>query len=230
MNYKIILDEDELKRFIHWLPDLEDNELYYLALFSRKKYIDCDKHPHIKADKNHIKRFTANKERLFDKIKQLEAPLGSFTMKGKGGTKYVVPQESLVLYITPNPRNMEKATIQGAIDLMKIVQCKGKNCNPHQEILSTIQRTPSYKRVITFDIDEKDLSVVEKIHDICGSAMDVVETRGGYHVLVYPKEMSKNTKWHQEISQYADVTGDTLLPVPGCSQGMFSPKFIVKNH
>ena len=37
-NYKIISDPDALKEFIEWLPELEDNEKFYLSLFARKKY------------------------------------------------------------------------------------------------------------------------------------------------------------------------------------------------
>jgi hypothetical protein len=230
MNYKFLMDQDELERFIDWLPDLEEHEIYYLAAFTRKKYCSSEQHPWIKADKNHIRRFTSTKERLVSKIKQLECPIGSYTMKGKGGGEFVVPQESLVLYITPSPRDLWKATIQGAIDLMKVVQCQGKNSNPHQEILSTIQRTASKKRVVTFDVDEKSQNVLDRFTDVCGKAVDVVETRGGYHFLVHPKEMPKNEKWYQTLSEVSDVTGDALLPVPGTFQGGFSVKMIINNH
>lgn len=230
MNYNILIDEDELNRFIEWLPDLEEHEIYYLALFTRKKYTTNDQHPWIKADKNHLKRFTSIKERMVDKIRQLECPLGSYTMKGKGGDTFVVPQETLILYISPNPRNLFKATIQGAIDLMKVVQCQGKNSNPHQEILSTIQRTASKKRIVTFDVDEKNQNVLDRFTNVCGKAVDVVETRGGYHFLVHPKEMPKNTKWYETLAEVSDVKGDHLLPVPGTFQGGWIPRMIINNH
>jgi hypothetical protein len=37
-NYKIILNEQKLKEFIYWLPELQNNEQYYVSLFARKKY------------------------------------------------------------------------------------------------------------------------------------------------------------------------------------------------
>ena len=36
--YEIIKDESLFLDFINWMPDLKENEQFYLSLFARKKY------------------------------------------------------------------------------------------------------------------------------------------------------------------------------------------------
>lgn len=219
--YKIINDEEALINFINWLPDLRDNETFYLSLFARKKY--APEAGFVKAnDKTQLKRFTANKLNMLDKIKQLEIPLGRYKLKD-----VVAPQEALVLYIMPNPRCMKKAT-----ELM------GKKCwdlyksdgfNLHQEAMSCIQQSKSYSYVVDFDIDTKDvdLTKLNVIFSDFNTYHKVLETKGGYHILINPQEALHKT-WFKQIQESfpVDQSSDQMLPVVGCTQGGFTPKFI----
>ena len=136
-----------------------------------------------------MKRFLSDKARLYQKIKQLEVPFGAYQLKD-----IAAPQESLALYINPNPRNLKKATYDGIIKLTQLLKNDNKNFNPHAELLSCIQKTISRKIYLDFDVDFKDFNF-DKLKDIINlSCMDIVETRGGYHLLVRLAEIEKVIK------------------------------------
>lgn len=222
-NYKIILDEERLKTFIDWLPELSNKEAYYVCLFARAKYA-----PGIvlSSGQTQLKRFTSNKEHLLSKIKQLECPVGSYTYKGQ-----TLPQESLALYINPNPRDLEKATKNALIKFAHLITKPYTGYNPHTEVLSEIQVSHSRKPFMDFDFDNVDfkdvLNFIKEKDIINLDAVIIVKTRGGFHLLVELQKINNKYQksWYQSISNMegVDMKGDGLLCVPGCVQGGFSP-------
>jgi len=227
MNYQIIKDVSLLKEFIEWLPNLEEGETYYVGLLARSKYENGNT---IKSDKQQLKRFTSRKEDLFHKIWQLECPVGAYTYKGDP-----IPQETLAIYITPNPRSMYDATFSGLTTLAQCIQ-KKKQANPHQEVMNEIQRSKSRSCFIDFDIDYKEENYEQELKPWvlertgASASIKVVETRGGYHVLVDPSSIEEpfKKKWYQELAKHPhiDQSGDQLIPIPGCTQGDFMPRFV----
>lgn len=222
MNYSIIKDEKLLKEFIEWLPELKRHEMYYVSLLGRNKY--CKD---LKTSKAQLKRFTSNKEYLFDKIKQLEVEVGSYKFD-----KIAVPQESLALYISPNPRDLIKATKKSLKVLLDKVLEEYNGYNPHQIVMSSIQESSSKRRYMDFDYDNVDIdNLVVEIKKILNfDAVKILKTRGGCHVLVDIKKISPKhmNRWYENMAsiQGCDINGDCMIPVVGCTQGEFVPHFI----
>lgn len=234
-NYKVIIDEERLMRFIEWLPELQENECYYLCLFARSKYAKnedgSNKFPHIKTDKAQLKRFVASdKQWLIHKIKQLEVKVGAY--KTKDGMD--IPQESLALYISPNPRSQ----VGGMFTLMKklidIQQCKGMNYNIHTEALSAIQKSCSRKVYFDMDLDcenAEDL-IREKLDPskINKDCVHILKTRGGAHLLIELDKVAIEFRksWYQYMTSNfeIDIRGDNMIPVPGTYQGGFTPELL----
>ena len=226
-HYKIITDEQVLKSFIDWLPELAPHEKYYFSLFARSKYASGT---NVKSDKAQLKRGVADKERLFQKIRQLEVPVGAYLQKGKP-----IPQEALALYIKINPRDMQKAALNTLIALAQNVRDGNGSENPHQEALSQIQQAKSRTYYIDFDIDEKNperlAEIVSQIEQFVNkSAITLLSTRGGIHCLIDPTKIEDafRKSFYQNISAIPEVdqTGDQLIPVPGTFQGGYMPHFI----
>ena len=232
MNYNIIKDEKTLLDFIEWLPKLKSNEQYYISLLARRKY---DKSGIIKTEKAVLSRATATKDWLYQKIKKMEIEMGSYTIG-----EYSIPEESMALYIHPNPRCMKKATFETSKQLL--VNIENSNfLNPKTVAFNAIQN--SIGRTIymdfDFDVEKNDQNLEElinKTYEIVGDSFTIIETRGGYHVLVNVSYLnSKYYKlWFNDMviitigGIKADRTKDLLLPVVGCVQGDFVPTFKIK--
>lgn len=224
MKHEIIKDGTKLKDFVSWLPDLKPTEKFYVALFARKKYDDSLQTT--SSDRTQLKRFLCTKKDLITKLKQLEIDQGGYLLKDR-----VATQKSLAVYITPNPRCMIKANKSMLIKLAKAVSDQNFFHNLHQEALSCVHRSKSYAYVVDFDIDDKtvDLNLIKDImHRDC---YEILETRGGYHILVNPvlaDKIAKSKNWYSAIQNTfpCDITGDQMIPIPGCTQGEFTPKFI----
>ena len=221
MNYEIISHNLNLEYFIkNFLPDLKPHEKFYVALFARKKY---DSTGVLKADKSQLKRFVSSKERLFDKIRQLEVEVGCYKIDGKP-----IPQESLALYINPNPRDMKKANFQMIKKSLELIENDNPGFNIHAEALSCIQRSKSKSYFLDFDIDDKNIDLDLLKEKIDPKYYDILETRGGYHILVKVREILKDIKFHAIIRDLykVDQIGDQMMPIPGCVQGGFIQNFL----
>lgn len=222
MNYKIIKDEKILIDFINWLPELQSNEMYYVALFARKKYLST-----LKSDKAQLKRFTSRKDLLFAKIKQLECEIGSYKQDG-----IAIPNEALGLYISVNPRNVEKATKNALKKFADLITLPYNGYNPQSEVLNEIQKATGKNHFFDFDFDNVDLeTVVSEIDKHIENCYKVLKTKNGFHVIVDLEKIdtfNKSKIWYQALSKIpgCDVRGDNLIPVPGCSQADFIPFFI----
>ena len=225
MNYKIITDKEKLAEFIEWLPELKHNETYYVCLFARSKY--CKGITHISSDKAQLKRFTTNKSRLIDKIKQLECEVDSYKQKHVS-----IPQEALALYITINPRCFVKATVNSLKKFADLVSVEYTGYNPHQEVMSNIQKSRSRRIYVDVDFDNIDfeqtkLLIEENINSDC---ITYIKTRGGFHACIKLDSIDEKyaKTWYNNIAKIpgCDISGDIMIPVVGCYQGGFTPHFI----
>ena len=156
-----------------------------------------------------------------DKIRQLDCEIGSYKWKEE-----IVSQDSLALYIHPNPRDMKKATFDVMKNCVDLVQ-RDEKYNIDVEVLNCIQKSKGKSHFCDFDIDTKEI-YLNKMKDILSDdSYDIIETRGGYHILVNTR-LALKMQWYQKITKVFEVDqiGDQLLPVCGCWQGGFTPKFV----
>ena len=217
-KYQLIYSEELIQEFLDLLPEENEDEIYYLSLFARKKY--C---PELiwSNDKTQLKRLTSKKKDVIKKIKQLEVDYGLYDLNGR-----IVPQESLVIYIHPNPRSQLKAARDLLRKLTDIICDNSKGFNVYQEALSALQKSKSKGYFIDFDIDvNKTIFDPNIIYEsINKDSVTLIETRGGYHCLIEAAKIEDKYRktFYQSLKQYSDVEGDCFIPIPGTIQGGFN--------
>lgn len=222
MDYKIITDEEKLREFIEWLPELKNDETYYYCLFARSKY---DSSGLLRGDKSQLKRGTSSKKLLIEKIKQLEIEVGRYKQNN-----LPIPQETLAMYISPNPRSNKVASRKLSKLLIDIIYEQNYYVDLHKEALNAIQTSRNKATLMDFDFDKVELDVVypQLLDAVNEDAISIVKTRGGFHVLITMSKIEPRYKitWYNNISKIpgCDIRDtDGLLPIPGTYQGGFTP-------
>ena len=106
--------------------------------------------------------------------------------------------------------------------------------NPHQEVLSEIQKACSRKVYFDLDFDINDSILLnQSIHSfknfINEEACNILLTRGGFHLLVELSKIEKQYEktWYKNLTslQGVDIKGDNMIPVVGTYQGEYTPNF-----
>lgn len=223
-NYTVIADLPRLEAFANWLPATTPGELFYVALLARNKYAKAAGIGTFNSDRYQCKRFLTTADRLVDKIRQLECPLGAYRLKS-----IEVPQEALALYITPNPRDAIKATRFALIKFAELVASGSTSHNPHAEALSQVHKSCGTKHFVDIDFDGvSPADVVPEIAKFLNlDAVEILLTRGGFHALVRLAAVAPEhvKSWYKKMMALpgVDIRGDNMIPVPGCVQGGFVP-------
>jgi hypothetical protein len=233
-SYEFLKDEEELKKFhATILPELGQDEVFYLMLGARRKYLtDEEKEIYNCNGTDMIRRVTvrSNKfEELRDKILDFCVPEGRY--KDKNGLS--LPLHSFTLYITPNPRDARRASVGIVQKITEGLLNPNTPLKLENMMLSEIHKYSTNKVWIDLDVDPKgddDLDkTIETLHSFLGETeRTTVKTRSGAHMLVRKSTLDPKVKnsFYMNIKKLSDsmegeveFKGDTMLPVPGCSQG-----------
>jgi len=211
MNYEIIGAIDILRDWVKELPDLSEDERFYLTTLARKKY-QAD----LPTSLQSFGRFLVKKERIIQTIAECQVELDLYKAKG------VTVKNGLVVYMHPNPRDLRKATLKSFAVLGQRLSTNTP-FNPINDLHTVAQKTPGNKKWVSFDFDEADVgkqdTLKSRIRAITDDSTTFIVTSGGFHALVESSKCPKS-QWYTEIVKLGpDVKGDMLSPIPGTWQG-----------
>lgn len=231
MNYKLIHNIDHLQKFIDLLPDLKENEGYFLILIARKKWFPESNIP----SAHKLKRETVNdKNKIIQVIRQWEIEEGAYHSGG-----IPIDIRNLGVYMGYNPKNQLSACYELINKCLSAIRSEQKNINVKSMANDVIQGCNGTKNFIDIDVDiENDENYLDIINFIKGvineKHLTFIKTNGGFHCLVDLKELKKESdigNWYKEIElapfdSDLNIMSNDLIPIPGCNQGKFVPYFL----
>ena len=241
MNYKLIHNLENLNKFIELLPELKENESYFLILIARKKWNPDANIP----SAYKLKRECVTKEKIVRTIKQWETEIGTYTTNDG----IVIPNENLGVYIAYNPKNQYKATFDLVKKCLESIEKGNKVINVKSMANDVIQSSNGSKNFIDIDVDIKEgedyLEVIKFIKSIVNEQrLTFVKTNGGFHCLINMNELfiaegtnkpisipisdKHGNNWYPKIQEHPfkselNIMSHDLMPLVGCNQGKFIP-------
>jgi hypothetical protein len=185
-------------------------------------------------------------------VRRYEVPVGVYTTRaGK-----IIPDQALALYCLLNPRSMIKAW--GKMQKIMAVRMESEILHGQSQdytrmesdFKTCVHKSVAEKLYVELDIDTKDEIIVRKVIKLVRPMEEhlrcIVETRGGYHVVMDNIHISKEQKsllWRTFSTDeykfdghdvrgkpirksYVDVRSDPSPPIPGTIQGGFNVRFV----
>lgn len=250
MNYKLIHNQEELQKFVDFLPELNPNEGYFLILIARKKWFPESGI----ASAHKLRRETVGrKDKIIPTIKQWQIEEGGYDSNGTP-----IDIKNLGVYIGFNPKNQHKACFELINQCLEAIKSNKENINVKSMANDVIQGSNGTKNFMDIDVDIKEgedyIEIKKYIESVINKGyLKLIKTNGGFHCLVelkkevihfcggseYSSEIIDTTKqldfsphkdWYMKLKNHPfkselNIMSNDLIPVVGCNQGVFIPHF-----
>lgn len=228
-------DGEELLKFVSLLPPLYSDQVWFVSLSARKKYISEKEASEINLNRAEMfnRQIIRSTEKFSHVIQRLSAE-GYYT---KDGHPY--PEKSIVTYFNINPTSMINAYAKFTKQVTNLLAELSLKEGPIAEhtltqikkldvlFMNHVQQQRSIKNFIDIDVDTKDKKVLQTLLNELknnNASCLVVSTHGGYHVLIYRNTINFNyheivAKCNSMTSKEVIVNPNEMIPLPGTMQG-----------
>ena len=251
-RYELIHDLDQIRKFerMFYAPSTDSTFVIYLA--ARKKYDPLMKKSSGLACFCRKKLHYANPyspARLEYDVQSYMVPMGTYriSLRGEGDeVEEEIRTESMAVYASLNPRDTAKAAAElfntMSTQLTQLtVQASGsgdmhtfaRKAARHMNLLCKY----GTRNFIGIDLDTKDQETYSQVIADLKARVTihaVIETRGGYHIILAKSELDKASKADKrfiytvltEREAIDMVSNDLFSPIPGTYQGGHRVRFV----
>ena len=240
----LIKNHEQFTRFVNILPDLIRDEVYFLSLSARNKYLTDEERVEFDLGRTEMfsRQIAFDKEGISLAMDRMRADLD--VRRTRNGS--LIPEKCLVVYMNIHPSSTVKAyrgfsgqmdrhyeeafmgTLNGSTASDMWIPFRRMSTN----LMNHIQKSASRKLMVDIDIDGEDMEESLRLrneiaiflvkHDVPSTT---IQTQGGYHVLVETSYLGKHVQLFKMISELdKETTGEVkfnsnaMVPMPGTLQ------------
>jgi len=250
-----VYSQEELKKFYdNVLPPLKDSEVYFISLSARNKLLTDEERVEYSLGRTEMFERRIIREKDFNKFSRSILKYETNENAYIGRNNIPLPMKCLIIYININPSDVVKAYQEFDTNVREniynMVSGKGSNLSYFKridrELMNSIQRNRGTKHYIDidFDLPDKEQGKCHRLLSIfIENLLDkkqkffVVETRGGFHVLLSRETLNfnfnKDIEYINEVAKTHYTNGEhyeicrnvnEMIPLPGTLQGLFPVK------
>ncbi|KAH9251704.1 hypothetical protein BASA81_010374 [Batrachochytrium salamandrivorans] len=205
----LLVNEEVTRAFLAKLHSSNNtsNDNYYLQISTRAKYGGINQV---------LFRKVVKLDRVIEELHRA-TPLRGFYFDGQH-----IPHHSLAVYLTPEPRDTDKACRQ--VCSAFILKQGQEDFKLASLYLSECQKSPSQRRILDIDIDVKEKYLPMRnllVLELNVQVAFTIESRGGYHLLCYDLPPKAAKLVHDASKRWGDIDllKNSLIPLPGTIQG-----------
>lgn len=241
----LIQDRNELDKFVNLLPDLINEEVYFLSCSARNKYLDEQERKEYKLQRTEMfsREVARDKEGIYKALRKMEVSL-QYRKTGNGKD---IPSKCLVVYMNINPSSMMKAYIDFQkrinVEVEQIIMSFKNGNQPNyermlrlpQQLNNSIQVSQSRKYFIDIDIDLYDVKyknmLIDIIKEFVGDnafleKLNFISTKSGLHLLIKKEDIPFKYNLMSLVERIrsfnpvkeAEFNKNNMCPMPGSLQ------------
>jgi hypothetical protein len=246
----MIANKEQFDRFIDILPDLEKDEVYFVSLSARNKYLTEEERKEFSLGRTEMfsREVARDKLGLYYAMDKLKASLEY----RKTANSKEIPSKCLVVYANINPSSTIKAyqLFKQAIDkeVNDVMQALLNSREPNyeglkkinRELMNSIQKSRSRKCFIDIDVDlfDKNIDPMGDIDSIDNFLKETntqyhkIKTFSGYHFLIRKDTVPDTLYRFIDSKRYSVYIKDInfnkneMIPIPGTLQANKLVRFI----
>lgn len=235
----MINSDHHFEQFVDWLPELQRDEVYFVSLAARNKYLTPEERHQYGLGRTEMfsRQVAYDKPGLHYVMQKLQASL-SYRRTRAG---HEIPRKALVVYMNVNPcstidaYHLFKTQMDGVLQ-ESFHACARRGVEPlsfeawtriDRHLMNAIQKSRGRRMIVDIDIDTRDAFVLGELQEFLrehGVDFATVSTHGGYHILARKNTLGgfnlyeKLQELEQRTGSEVCINKNGMVPVPGTLQ------------